>query len=98
MILLVAFGVGYGVNNAILTLLQPWFAAAGFPGDGVAGLIGSVSMIGGLLGTLIAAPLLDASRNYTQAVRWSFAVAYLVAVAVVGTMRPACPVWLLAIA
>ena len=96
-IMLVAFGIGYGANNATLTLLQPWIAAAGFPGDETAGLLGSLSIAGGVVGTMIAAPLLDASRNYNQAVRWSYVVAFLVAIGVVGTLRPSCPTWMLAV-
>ena len=96
-IMLVAFGIGYGANNATLTLLQPWIAAAGFPGDETAGLLGSLSIAGGVVGTMIAAPLLDSSRKYNQAVRWSYMVAFLVAIGVVGTLRPSCPAWMLAV-
>lgn len=97
-IMLVAFGLCYGANNAILTLLQPWIAAAGFPGDETAGLLGSLTIAGGVIGTLIAAPLLDASRNYNQAVRWSFTVSFIVAVLSVATLHPSSPKWILAVA
>lgn len=98
MIMIVAFGIGYGVNNAQLTLLQPWIASVGFPKDQTAGLCGSLSIVGGVLGTAIAAPLLDATRNYKQAIHWSFLVAFIVAVAAVATLQPTTPVWLLATA
>ena len=98
LILLVAFGIEYGVNNAILTLLQPWIASSGFPGDETAGILGSLLIAGGVVGTFIAAILLDRTRNFTQAVRWSFAVAVVVAFGLVATLQPKCPTWILATA
>jgi predicted MFS family arabinose efflux permease len=95
-LLLVAFGLEYGVNNAVLTLLQPWIASSGYEGDAIAGLCGSLAIVGGILGNLIAAPLLDASKNYNQAIRWSFIVAFLVALATVAILQYEAPVWLLA--
>jgi cyanate permease len=98
LLLTLAFGVGYGLNNATLTLTQPWIAAAGFPGDETAGLCGALTIAGGVLGTCIAAPWLDATKNYNQAVRVGFGVAFLVGVATVAAMTPNTPVWLLATA
>jgi cyanate permease len=98
LILLVAFGIEYGVNNAILTLLQPWVASSGFPGDETAGILGSLLIAGGVVGTFIAAILLDRTRNFTQAVRWSFVVAVVVAFGLVATLQPSCPTWILATA
>lgn len=97
-ILLAAFGIGYGADNACLTLSQSWVASAGYEGDATAGLCGALCIIGGVLGNLIAAPLLSATQNYNQAIRWSYAVAFLVAVATVGVMQIQAPVWLLATA
>jgi len=51
-----------------------------------------------MLGTVIAAPLLDASRKYNQAVRWSFLASFLVAAASVAILYPSCPKWILAVA
>lgn len=98
LILLVAFGVQYGVNNAVLTLLQPWVASSGFPGDETAGILGSLLIAGGVVGTFIAAILLDRTRNFTQAVRWSFIVVVVVAFGLVATLQPSCPTWILATA
>eukprot|EP00539_Tryblionella_compressa_P019701 CAMPEP_0178857584 /NCGR_PEP_ID=MMETSP0747-20121128/213_1 /TAXON_ID=913974 /ORGANISM="Nitzschia punctata, Strain CCMP561" /LENGTH=588 /DNA_ID=CAMNT_0020523831 /DNA_START=54 /DNA_END=1820 /DNA_ORIENTATION=- len=93
LILLVAIGIQYGVNNALLTLLQPWMARAGFPDDEIAGLFGSVAIVGGAIGTFIATPLLDKTRNYKQAVRLSFFTSFIVMIGVVFAVRPGFPVW-----
>jgi hypothetical protein len=127
MILLIAFGLGYGVNNAVLTVLQAWVEAAGFPGDQTAGICGSLSIAGGVVGTLVAARVLDHSssqqqqqqqqqhnnissnnnsnnnnndktNNYNRAIQWSFFLAWIGSIAVVATLRPTCPIWLLATA
>lgn len=95
-VLLIAFGIEYGVSNAILTLLQPWVASSGFPGDETAGLFGSLLISGGIVGTLIAATLLDSTRNFTQGVRWSFVVALGVGFSLIAALTPKCPIWLLA--
>jgi hypothetical protein len=81
-----------------LTLLQPWLAAAGFPGDEVAGLLGSLGIVGGVLGTFIATPLLDKTQNYNQAVRSSFFVSFVVMIGVVFALQPRFPVWGLCLA
>jgi len=94
-ILIVAFGINYGVNGAIVTLMQPWIASMGFPGDEMAGLCGSLLIGGGVLGTLIASILLDATRNFNQAIRWSFATTAVAAVGLVATLHPQCPTWIL---
>ena len=71
-----------------MTLLQPWIASAGFPGDDLAGSCGSLGIIGGIVGIFIAAPLLDWTRNYNQAVRWSFLVSFIIMLGVVAVLRP----------
>jgi FLVCR family feline leukemia virus subgroup C receptor-related protein len=97
-ILIVAFGINYGLNGAIVTLMQPWVASSGFPGDQVAGLCGSLLIGGGLIGTWIASILLDYTRDFNQAIRWSFASTVVVALGLVATLRPESPTWLLATA
>jgi MFS family permease len=81
---------------ALLTLLQPWIAAAGFPGDDLAGICGSLAIIGGIVGTFMAAPLLDWTRDYNHAVHWSFLVTFIVMLGVVAVLQPNSNVWLLA--
>jgi hypothetical protein len=81
---------------ALLTLLQPWIAAAGFPGDDLAGKCGSLAIVGGIVGTFIAAPLLDWTRDYNQAVRWSFLVTFIVMVGFVAVLQPNSNQWLVA--
>jgi cyanate permease len=78
-----------------MTLIQPWLAGAGFPGDEMAGLLGSLMIVGGIFGTFIATPLLDKTRNYNQAIRWSFLLSFLVMIGVVFTLQPRFPVWIL---
>ncbi|CAB9522266.1 Feline leukemia virus subgroup C receptor-related protein 1 [Seminavis robusta] len=97
-VLTAAFGIIYGVGNATMTITQPWIASAGFPGDKTAGLCGSCSIVGGLIGMMIAAPWLDYTQNYNQAVRVTSVVSFLTAVATVACLQPNCPVWLLAAA
>ena len=80
---------------ALLTLIQPWLAGAGFPGDEIAGLLGSLMIVGGIFGTFIATPLLDKTQNYNQAVRWSFFLSFVVMIGVVFTLQPRFPLWLL---
>jgi len=97
-ILLFALGIEYGLNSAVITLMQSWVASSGFPGDEIAGLCGSLLTVGGVLGTAIAAILLDATRNYNQAIRWSFAAMFLAGIGLVAALQPGCPIWLLAVA
>jgi len=97
-ILMVAFGINYGVNSAVMTLMQPWIASSGFPGDKMAGLCGSLLIGGGVIGTWIASVLLDITRNYNQAIRWSFISTSIVAIGLVATLQPKCPTWILALA
>jgi hypothetical protein len=97
-ILMAAFGINYGLNGAIVTLMQPWVASSGFPGDQTAGLCGSLLIGGGLIGTWIASILLDYTRDFNQAIRWSFASTSVVAIGLVATLRPESPTWILATA
>jgi hypothetical protein len=78
LVVLYSFGIGLAVFNAILTLLPEWIATAGFDDPDVAGNCGGLLVVGGILSTAVAAPLLDQSRQYTTAVRVSFGVALLV--------------------
>ncbi|KAG7341942.1 major facilitator superfamily transporter [Nitzschia inconspicua] len=95
LLLLVAFGVQYALNNALLTLLQPWIASAGFPGDDVAGTCGTMAIVGGFFGIFIAASLLDLTQNYRHAVRWSFLASFVVMVGVVYALQPNFKEWAL---
>jgi MFS family permease len=79
----------------LLTLLQPWIASAGFPGDDLAGWCGALGFIGGMVATFVAAPLLDHTCAYNQAVRWSFLVAFLVMVGVIFVLQPNSKEWVL---
>lgn len=97
-ILIVAFGINYGLNSAVMTLIQPWITLLGFPGDKMAGFCGSLLTGGGLIGTWIASILLDFTRNFNQAIRWSFVSATVSAVGLVAALQPDCPTWVLAIA
>ena len=97
-ILTIAFGITYGLNGTIMTLMEPWLALCGFSGDETAGLFGSLLVGGGLVGTWIASTLLDITRNYNQAIRWSFVSIAAVAVGLVATLYPKCPTWVLATA
>lgn len=97
-ILMIAFGINYGLNGAVVTLMEPWLASCGFPGDKTAGLFGSLLIGGGVVATWIASTLLDITRNYNQAIRWSFASTAVVAVLLVATLYPQCPTWILATA
>ncbi len=97
-ILTIAFGITYGLNGTIMTLMEPWLALCGFPGDETAGLFGSLLVGGGLVGTWIASTLLDITRNYNQAIRWSFVSIIAVGVGLVATLYPECPTWVLATA
>jgi hypothetical protein len=97
-LLLVSFGVGYGVNNAFFTLLNPWMAMAGFPGDETAGFCGSIAIVGGVIGIFVTAPILDMTQNYTQAIRWSFFAAFVMVIGVVFVLQPGSPIWLAAVA
>ena len=94
-ILLTAIGLEFGMNNALLTLLQPWIASVGFPSDALAGTCGTFCIIGGVLGIFIAAPLLDKTQNFKQAVRWTFAVAFVVVIGAVGVLQPHSQDWML---
>lgn len=94
--LMVAFGINYGLNGAIMTLMQPWLASSGFPGDEMAGLFGSLLIGGGVFATWIASILLDFTRNFNQAIRWSFASTTIVAIGLVASLHPECPTWILA--
>lgn len=96
--LTIAFGINYALNSALLTLIQPWITLSGFPGDKMAGLCGSLLIGGGVFGTWIASILLDLTRNFNQAIRWSFASTAVVAFGLVATLRPECPTWILATA
>ena len=96
-ILVIAFGLNYGLNGAIVTLIQPWLALCGFPGDEIAGLFGALLIGGGVVGTWIASALLDITRNYNQAIRWSFASTAVVGIGLVASLYPKCPTWILAI-
>ncbi|KAG7363115.1 major facilitator superfamily transporter [Nitzschia inconspicua] len=95
LLLLVAFGVQYALNNALLTLLQPWIASAGFRGDDVAGTCGTMAIVGGFFGIFIAASLLDLTQNYRHAVRWSFLASFVVMVGVVYALQPNSKEWAL---
>ena len=96
-VLVIAFGLNYGLNGAIVTLIQPWLALCGFPGDEIAGLFGALLIGGGVVGTWIASALLDITRNYNQAIRWSFASTAVVGIGLVASLYPKCPTWILAI-
>ncbi len=97
-ILMIAFGITYGLNGAVVTLMEPWLASCGFPGDKTAGLFGSLLIGGGVVATWIASTLLDITRNFNQAIRWSFLSTAVVAVALVAALYPKCPTWILATA
>jgi len=97
-ILIVAFGIIYGLNSAIVTLMQPWIASSGFSGDKMAGFCGSLLTGGGIAGTWIASVLLDLTRNFNQAIRWSFASTAVAAIGLVAALHPECPTWILATA
>jgi cyanate permease len=88
LVILYAFGVGLAIFNAILTLFPEWIATAGFDDPDVAGNCGGLLVVGGMLSTAVAAPLLDHSRQYTTAVRVSFAVALVVSTGTVWMLRP----------
>jgi hypothetical protein len=88
LVILYAFGVGLAIFNAILTLLPEWIATAGFDDPDVAGNCGGLLVVGGMLSTAVAAPLLDHSRQYATAVRVSFAVALVVSTGTVWMLRP----------
>lgn len=94
-ILVIAFGLNYSLNGAVVTLIQPWLALCGFPGDETAGLFGALLIGGGVVGTWIASALLDVTRNYNQAIRWSFASTAIVGVGFVASLYPKCPTWIL---
>ena len=97
-ILMVAFGINYGLNGALVTLMQPWVALCGFPGDETAGLFGALLIGGGVIGTWIASTLLDYTRDFNQAIRWSFVSTAIVAIGLVAALNPECPPWILATA
>jgi hypothetical protein len=63
----------------------------------LAGNCGSFAIIGGVVGTCIAAPLLDWTRDYKQAVRWSFLATSIVMVGVVAVLQPSSNTWSLAV-
>jgi MFS family permease len=94
-VLLLATGIEFGVNNALLTLLQPWIASTGFPSDVLAGACGTFCIVGGVVGIFIAAPTLEKTRNYKQAVRWSFVVTFVTMVGVVAVLQPKSHDWML---
>jgi hypothetical protein len=88
LVILYSFGVGLAAFNAILTLLPEWIATAGFDDPDVAGNCGGLLVVGGMLSTAVAAPLLDQSRQYPTAVRVSFGVALFVSTGFVWVLRP----------
>jgi hypothetical protein len=99
LVVLYSFGVGLAVFNAILTLLPEWIATAGFDDPDVAGNCGGLLVLGGILSTAVAAPLLDQSRQYATAIRVSFGVALLVSAGFVWLMlRPSTSTNLLGLA
>ena len=97
-VLTVAFAINYGLNSAIFTLMQPWLASSGFPGDDMAGLCGSLVTGGGVFATWIASILLDITRNFNQAIRWTFASTTIAGIGLVAALHPDCPIWILATA
>ena len=86
-ILLGAFGVGLGLFNALLTLVEQLLKPAGYTSDD-AGLFGAVLIGVGTVGAGVAGAVLDATHAYRPVLKTGFVVAELATAFALLVMRP----------
>jgi MFS family permease len=84
--LLLAFSVGLGVFNAVVTLIAQIVQPCGYGSD-EAGIFGGVLVLSGLVGAGIVGVVIEATKAYTMALRVGFVVCSVCVIALLGLLQ-----------
>lgn len=80
LVLILCLGNGVGVFNAVYTLIQQFLCPKGYDNSFV-GLCGSLLIVGGLLGSVVAGVIVDRTKWFEQVAKISYSIAAVVSCA-----------------